>query len=174
MGGASGKDDKIVPGETDPFPIMMDIDEAYLKNGNKGLIKKMREKMPKTNWEFDIEFTKLSDDVIPISNIDQLLNKQSNVFFTAACRTVKIKFGENADLLKNKSFTFLITDPHFVSTVKIPTKGSIKMRSTCGVDVTNDKATTDSSLQVIETVLTQGKSIDDALKLEKASTKSTK
>ncbi len=152
------------------YPIRIDITDAYLSKETKDGFSYTGAELI-NGWKYNISFTSLSADVIPLSQIDQLLDRQTNVFFTTACRTATIEFNGDGDDLEGKSFTFLIADPNFIQTVKIPAKGNIKMRSSCGVDITSEKAASDSTAKVLEALLTQGKAVVDAIDKDKKGTK---
>jgi uncharacterized protein YceK len=56
----------------------------------------------------------------------------------------------------------VISDPNFVQTIKSPGKGSIKMHTSCGADVTAESADIASGTEVLSALVAQAKSYKEA------------
>lgn len=115
---------------------------------------------------FNISFGELSADAIELKKyFDLTQGRNQNALFTSACRTMTITFTTGP--LKDKKYTAMIADPHYIQTVAYPAKGVIKMHTVCGADVLSDSATASTSAEVVNAVIAQAKSLSETWKTAK-------
>jgi hypothetical protein len=87
---------------------------------------------------------------------------KSNVLFYSACRDATVEFDDGP--FKGKTFTMRISDPKFVETIAMPTKGAVSFHSSCGVNVASEKANTASTMELLNALMNQAKTLIEASK----------
>lgn len=87
---------------------------------------------------------------------------RSNVLFYSACRDAMVTFSSGP--FKGKVFPLRISDPNFVQTIGMPDKGSVSFHTACGVNVNSEKANTASTMEVLNAMMGQAKTLIESAK----------
>lgn len=90
---------------------------------------------------------------------------KSNVLFYSACRDATITFTNGT--FKDKSFSMKVSDPKFIQTIAMPTKGAISFHSSCGVNVSSEKSGTATTMEVLNALMNQAKTLLESTKKKK-------
>lgn len=108
-----------------------------------------------------VEFSAVPPDAVPIAYLDTA--KSDSFFYYAACRSARVRFLVGT---KEYSFTYKVSDPHFLQRVRMPLEGSITMHTQCGSSVTGKPTSDDASTTVAlaSALATQAQAIKDTLK----------
>lgn len=107
------------------------------------------------------EFGPINDDAI-----DNLVfaNKASEhsqeTILHSACRSVTVTFIDGE--LRGQQFSATVADPRYVETVKFPEKGSVEFHTACGANTTSSPSGTSSTLDVLNAVIAQSKTVREA------------
>lgn len=70
--------------------------------------------------------------------------------------------------LGQQQFSATIADPRYVQTVKYPKKGSIDFHTSCGANTTSNPSGASSSIDLVNAVIAQTKTVREAWKTHKA------
>lgn len=87
---------------------------------------------------------------------------RSNVLFYSACRDATVTFTSGP--FTGKVFPLRISDPNFVQTIGMPAKGSVTFHTACGVNVTGERANVASTLEVLNALMNQAKTLIESTK----------
>jgi len=115
-----------------------------------------------TDFTADITITKVPDDAIPATVMDQTF--YSSNFFYSACRNLTIilkpSTGENRLPV---SATVAVADPMYVETLRLPAKGSITVAPSCGANSVAQDANLPTALDYLNALATQAKAVKQGL-----------
>ncbi|MGY4661160.1 hypothetical protein ACVWZ9_001954 [Pseudomonas chlororaphis] len=113
--------------------------------------------------DFRIKFGSLPSDAIARDTfVSHIQDTPQETLFYSACRTATVTFITAP--LAGQQFTTTVADPNFVQTVKLPAKGKIDMHSACGVNTTSEQSGVSTSAEVMNTLISQAKSVREAWK----------
>lgn len=91
-------------------------------------------------WNYTLTISPIksdgSDGSIAYEDFASNLSSASAVFPTSHCRTATLRLIDSKNPSTTHEYVLKIADPTRVMLVRVPTKGVIKMHSTCGFDVT--------------------------------------
>lgn len=125
----------------------------------------------KTQIHLHATFGPIKDDAIDNSVFARKAQIQAQeTIFHSACRSVTIRFDDGP--LEGQQFSATVADPRYVETVKFPEKGSVVFHSACGANTTSSPSGTSSTLDVVNAVIAQYKTVREAWVTSK-STKET-
>jgi hypothetical protein len=132
------------------------------------------------NTEISVDFGAVPFDARPISDLNTPLKVSGAVY--AACRSAKVtvpasvtvstKLAGGGVETRSKSYfyekTVKVSDPRYFQVVAFPAKGKVSFHDQCGVSVTSQVDTGQSSaLAITEALVAQGKAIKDAIEAAK-------
>jgi len=172
IGAAAGFAAPSEPGVVDLTQTVIDIEDY--QDRVKGDASKQWQPLPlNSQWVYKIEMAEGNPaGAIETKTFftDRVNNKFVDVFPYSACRdvTLFIYEGKGApdDWSKVVPFQLKISDPKFVQTIRLPSKGKITSHSSCGVNVVNESETNSSAkkvFEVVETLIKQAEGIKKAL-----------
>lgn len=98
--------------------------------------------------------------------------KAQETIFHSACRSVTVLFDDGP--LAGQTFSATVADPRYVETIKFPEKGSVEFHSACGANTTSLASGASSTLDIVNAVIAQSKSVREAWKTSKSSEKDSK
>ncbi len=115
-------------------------------------------------WNYEIV---IGDAPVDAINTDEFMQNHrsagsSHVLFYSACRNATVKFKSGP--FAGRSLSVRVSDPWFVQTVAMPAKGKIDFHSACGVNVTSERSDVASDAKVLNTLISQAKTLLDAKK----------
>ena len=92
--------------------------------------------------------------------------------FHSACRSVTVLFDDGP--LAGQQFSATVADPRYVETVKLPKKGSVVFHTACGANTASSPSGTSSTLDVVNAVIAQSKTVREAWKTSKSTKTASK
>jgi hypothetical protein len=113
-------------------------------------------------WMYELTVDKVPDDAVLAADFVSVdaVKTPRHVVFYAACRPATLRFISGP--FRGKQFSLRISDPNFLQTVGMPTKGAVQFHTACGVDVSFETTTTSSGAEILNALITQAKGIIDA------------
>lgn len=124
---------------------------------------------PSGKIDFKISFGEVADDAIDVSKFASKASTESQkTIFYSACRNVSVTFVNGP--LGEQTFSATVADPRYVQTLKFPEKGSIDFHTSCGANTTSSPSGASSSIDLVNAVIAQTKTVREAWKTYKTST----
>lgn len=110
----------------------------------------------------------VADDAIGVATFAAKASAESQkTIFYSACRNVSVTFLDGP--LGQQQFSATIADPRYVQTVRYPEKGSIEFHTSCGANTTSSASGASSTIDLVNAVIAQTKTVREAWKTHKAS-----
>ncbi|MFS1287217.1 hypothetical protein ACLRDI_05830 [Pseudomonas piscis] len=164
--GAAALDDSTVK-----LPISIDSYKLLLLSAsNRGEVKDVLGKITNPGNKainFKISFGGIANDAIDVGTFATKASTESQkTIFYSACRNVSVTFLDGP--LGQQQFSATIADPRYVQTVKYPEKGSIEFHTSCGANTTSSASGASSSIDLVNAVIAQTKTVREAWTTKKA------
>ncbi|VVO63665.1 hypothetical protein PS925_01362 [Pseudomonas fluorescens] len=119
---------------------------------------------------FQANFGPVKDDAIDNLVFAKRANeKAQETIFHSACRNVTVLFNDGP--LAGEQFSATVADPRYIQTIRFPEKGSVNFHSACGANTTSLSSGTSSTLDIVNAVIAQSKSVREAWKTSISSKK---
>lgn len=156
------------------LPYKIDVNEAL-----KGTQREAKEVVVEGTG-IGINFGEVPFDARPISDLNTPLKTSGAVY--AACRSARVRFTSSVTTTKklskgevetsSKTYyydkTVKVSDPRYFQIAAFPAKGKVTFHDQCGVSVTSQSDTGQSSvLAITDALVAQGKAIKDAIEAAK-------
>ncbi|MGK8436820.1 hypothetical protein ACRS3X_05595 [Ectopseudomonas hydrolytica] len=123
-----------------------------------------------TKIEFKVLFGSVKDDALDnLVYANEAASEAQKTFIYSACRNATVSIANGP--LAGQQFSATIADPRYVQTVKYPEKGSIDFHSACGANTTRNSSGASSTMDIVNAVVAQSKSVREAWKTEQSDDK---
>jgi hypothetical protein len=157
---------------TSELPISIDSYKVLRDSGIKRLAGTAYGKIMSPNQadviEFEADFGPIKDDALDnITFADKASQEAQKTIFHSACRNVTVKFSNGP--LGGQQFSATVADPRYIQTIKYPEKGSVTFHTACGANTTSVASGASSTLDILNAVVAQSKSVREAWKTSKSS-----
>ncbi|GHS84232.1 hypothetical protein ACOQNQ_02835 [Pseudomonas juntendi] len=142
------------------------------RNGGKAFAKLTSPDASKA-IHLEAEFGPVKDEALDnLVYAERASEKSQETIFYSACRSVTVLFNDGP--LAGQKFSATVADPRYIETVKFPKKGSIEFHSACGANTTSSASGASSTLDVVNAVIAQSKSIREAWRTLKSTEQESK
>lgn len=117
--------------------------------------------LPNKDFKYKIIFSDKPKDSVEKSEFFD--NKKTSVLPYSACKdaTLTVK-----SATEKYVFSLKTADPNLVQTIKFPSKGTITMHTSCGINVTDEKSESEDAFSIIASLIKQAQAIKEAQKEE--------
>lgn len=148
-----------------PTPQSIDVAEILRKNRSEcgvhacSLVGNL-----KNNWVYSLDFGAVSAAAVPRGEFEATLGKATSSLYFPYCRDVVVALTPPSGNDAVATGRFLVHDPDYFETVRLPEKGTVEFLPSCGVAVTASAPGVSGELKVINALIAQAKAIKDAKK----------
>ncbi|MEB3438117.1 hypothetical protein U8291_13940 [Pseudomonas sp. A2] len=119
------------------------------------------------------KFGPIKDDAIDnLVFANKAREHAQETIFHSACRSVTVVFYDGP--LAGQQFGATVADPRYVETVRFPEKGSVVFHTACGANTTSSPSGTSSTLDLVNAVIAQSKTVREAWETSKSTEDASK
>ena len=156
----------LAPAAPSPVPATIDVSRIHLTpahdDGKEVTIHGQLN--GSANYTYTIVYSAVPKDAVPIK--DYPFGTSQSVLPYSACRTatitLKLPSSSAPALTVTSVLSATIADPNFLETIALPANGTVTMQSSCGVSVTSQAATTSSTLDIVNALVSAAGTIRSA------------
>ncbi|MEX6780372.1 hypothetical protein [Pseudomonas aeruginosa] len=160
---ALAETDKELPLSIDSYQLLR---EANVQREKAVTYGKVTAPDGKTSFKFEAAFGPIKPDALNTSTYAAAADTTAQeTIIHSACRSITVTFSDGP--LGGQQFSATIADPRFVQTVKYPEKGSIEFHTACGANTTSSASGASSSLDILNALIAQSKTVREAWKTAK-------